>query len=879
MAKIINESMMADALRNTGYKNIESAMSEIIDNSIQWESKDIFVIVKETLNSVTGKKNVSEIAFLDNGTGMSDNILSDCLTMGYTTNRNRKGMGRFGVGLPQASMHACPKVEVYSWTKENHGIEQCKKVYLDIELVKSGDLTEIDSPIREDIPLEYNKYIHYKYEKFGKEKEADFSQKGTLVIWKNCDRVVPKMAAKLFDKIELELGRRFRYFINDGRCNIRLISSNEERDIMPNDPLFLMENNIVLGNAERPGDIRKRDHIDFNEPLFEPYSNENCPDGVIKLPVKYYDPITGEIKDGIVTLKFSKIKNKFYDRDAIVGSKLPGSTDMGKFVKDLEGISVVRADREIDFGRFDFYEITNSPTHRWWGCEINFNPELDEAFGVSNNKQYVELRAVDASSYEDDEVQPMWLQLSRIIKPTIDAMFNKNKEDREGTKKGMPTSSATEIINDAEEKREDKDFGKTANIKESKTEEEILEEARKDLINNGNENPTEEDVIEYMRNRVPIFYKNLSQYGPLFDFSFELGMAKIEVNMQNIFYVTVLESLFNDVDFKTAFELLFASFVKAIDVTEEIQKNAYDKLIEKWNQRLKEYLIKRIENNIENGCENLSIITAFCKLDTLRYIDGFTSRVATKKIVIRFRLDDIISGATDKEIYDYCKQNNWELYINLDLHAKVYMIDDICFIGSANTTNSGLNINRLGNIEISKEFELTDEEKTQLNKIFSGSKKLEDDLYNKMISQLDNINIRKSHKYRWDENILREYNQSYNLLFQEDFPINNNPNNLELDEKYLEIFKDDPIDKIKEKFEDTKIFKWLVYILSIQKNNEIYFGELSEKIHSIIFQEPKQYRKDVKELEDKLINWIQILNYDYIKVDKPNYSTRVRLVK
>lgn len=30
---------MADALRNTGYKNIESAMSEIIDNSIQWYAK------------------------------------------------------------------------------------------------------------------------------------------------------------------------------------------------------------------------------------------------------------------------------------------------------------------------------------------------------------------------------------------------------------------------------------------------------------------------------------------------------------------------------------------------------------------------------------------------------------------------------------------------------------------------------------------------------------------------------------------------------------------------------------------------------------------------------------------------------------------------
>ncbi len=290
-------------------------------------------------------------------------------------------------------------------------------------------------------------------------------------------------------------------------------------------------------------------------------------------------------------------------------------------------------------------------------------------------------------------------------------------------------------------------------------------------------------------------------------------------------------------------------------------------------------LVKKIEDNLEKGCENLSIITAFCKLDTLRYIDSFTSKVTTKKIIVRFRLDDLISGATDKEIYDYCKQNNWEIYINLDLHAKVYILDDVCFIGSANATNSGLNINKLGNIEISKEFEVTDEEKKQLNKIFSGSKKLNDDLYSKMVLQLESINVRKLHKYSWNDNIIKEYNQLYNLLFQEDFPINDNPSSLELDEKYLEIYKDDSLGKIKEKFEDTKIFKWLIYILSSQKNNEIYFGELSEKIHSIIFQEPRQYRKDVKELETKLINWIQILDYDYIKIDKPNYSTRIRLVR
>lgn len=290
-------------------------------------------------------------------------------------------------------------------------------------------------------------------------------------------------------------------------------------------------------------------------------------------------------------------------------------------------------------------------------------------------------------------------------------------------------------------------------------------------------------------------------------------------------------------------------------------------------------LIKKIENILKSNCESLNIITAFCKLDTLKYIDNFVSKNTIKKIIVRFRLDDLVSGATDKEIYNYCKKNNWQLYINLDLHAKVYIIDNICFIGSANTTDSGLSISKLGNIEISKEFEITSEEKNQLERIFHSSKILDDELFNKMMKQLESINTKRIIKYKWNENIVREYNQSYNLLFQEDFPINFDPRNLEEDERYLEIFKNDSIKEIKNKFEDTKIFKWLVSILLEKTNNEIYFGELSEKIHEIIFQEPKQFRKNVKELEEKLINWLSTLNYDFIEIDKPNYSTRIKLIK
>lgn len=128
---IVDIKNMGDALRNTGYKNIESAVSEIIDNSIEANAKNIFVILREGI-AISGRKVVTEIGFLDDGEGMNIDILGRCLGIGASTRQLRKGMGRFGVGLPQASLYACPSIEVYSW---QGGVENAHKVYLDINKI------------------------------------------------------------------------------------------------------------------------------------------------------------------------------------------------------------------------------------------------------------------------------------------------------------------------------------------------------------------------------------------------------------------------------------------------------------------------------------------------------------------------------------------------------------------------------------------------------------------------------------------------------------------------------------------------------------------------------------------------------------------------
>lgn len=206
MAKdIVLIQAMGDALRNTGYKNIECAMAEIIDNSIQAEAKDILIIVSEEYNPETGRNNIKEIGFLDNGKGMEQLELESCLGIGYSTRTDRKGMGRFGVGLPQASLYACPSVDVYSW---QNGYDNCKKVFLDINKVKDGAQTVLEDPAKSELPSKYKKYLTYKMQGQNDEvKEYNFMESGTFVLWKNCDRVVPKTVSFLFKKLEFALGQ------------------------------------------------------------------------------------------------------------------------------------------------------------------------------------------------------------------------------------------------------------------------------------------------------------------------------------------------------------------------------------------------------------------------------------------------------------------------------------------------------------------------------------------------------------------------------------------------------------------------------------------------------------------------------------------------
>lgn len=589
---IVDIKNMGDAFRNTGYKNIESAASEIVDNSVEANAKNVFMIISESINPLSGRKVVTEIGFLDNGEGMDTNILGKCLGIGVTTRQARKGMGRFGVGLPQASLHACPNVEVYSW---QNGIENCYKVFLDIDKVKAGIQTEIDDPILTVLPDKYSKYINYTT----LTDSYDFSQSGTLVVWKNCDRVIPRTRGPLTEHLEFALGRKFRHFIDKDICSIKIVcDENQENaiDVLPNDPLFLMEKNYAMCKRDDVKKVYKYGRANDLEPVFELYSVAGAGTGEVDIPVKYINK-SGEISDSVVKARFSVVKDCFYD-DTAFPSGNPGTYAFGKHASKLEGVSIIRANREIDFGKFDFYNDTNEPQHRWWGCEIIFEPELDEAFGVANNKQYVDLKKIAEDDIDYDEpVQPMWNQLYATIHDTISAMYRRNEETRKNTRSADDlASSSTNIINtvEIEDDFEDDDVDTMENPLENVTEEEKIQIGKEELENLGCENVTDEQASKFFDNKVVFEYADKGERSPAFDYKAVLTTTIITINTSHKFYTAFLSKIYNSTDAKTTFELFLASFFQSVRRTNTYQDQQNDKLITMWYNKLNNYITEQL---------------------------------------------------------------------------------------------------------------------------------------------------------------------------------------------------------------------------------------------------------------------------------------------
>lgn len=359
---IFNAPDALSGLRDSGIKSTASAIAEIVDNSIEAKAKNIQVLVFEE-KQISGSRTldkISEIAIYDDGEGMNEDILNLCLSVGGGNRRHRKGLGRFGYGLPNSSMSQCRRVEVYSWEKK----DRINYTYLDYDEVIKEQLQYTVLPLAKDIPSKIKNAI------------STMNNSGTIILWKNCDRLDVSKGETLYKHMKDDLCRIFRHYLDDDdqygkRINIsfKIQGKDLNESFYPNDPLYLMTPNTCPGYEDKKTNVA--------QVLLK------------KIPVAYIDR-EGNQKQSEVLFSFSTALPET--------QKIGGGSLLGKHYLKNTGISLVRRAREIDFGNFGFFDGVEA-RERWWGCEIRFEPELDELFGLTNNKQYAR-----KFNFEDDKI-------------------------------------------------------------------------------------------------------------------------------------------------------------------------------------------------------------------------------------------------------------------------------------------------------------------------------------------------------------------------------------------------------------------------------------------------------------------------------------------
>ena len=89
---------------------------------------------------------------------MNSTILRRALRFGDGTrlDRSRRGIGRFGVGLPQSSISQCQRVDIWTW---QNGADNAFHCYLDLDEIKSHGRQEVPEPVPCGVPDRWRKVV------------------------------------------------------------------------------------------------------------------------------------------------------------------------------------------------------------------------------------------------------------------------------------------------------------------------------------------------------------------------------------------------------------------------------------------------------------------------------------------------------------------------------------------------------------------------------------------------------------------------------------------------------------------------------------------------------------------------------------------------
>ena len=350
-----------NAMRSISSFGTLGAMACIIDNSIQCKTDND---VEINIIFIQKDGGVEDIMIVDNGKGMGldskkREIIDYCLMFGGGTNHGaNSGLGKYGIGLLFGCCSQTKEYHIYSWTEKNKIKHK----------MRNHDQFGPEDPVI-DQPFE----IIDKFPKYFTNYLSELSSygSGTIVYWKNCDKLTYKKAVTLINHLEHRLGRIYRHFIGKG------VSINFKTYNQPN-------GNTPIPIPDLCKEIRKFDPLFLETGTIAPAPHNNIPSSE---PFGKEDKI--EFKDSLGVIHTIKIRASLAKKEIqLPKCSVGGNIEIGKLYRKVQGISLVRGNRELKLSHFDFPFPNGSsdPRHRWWKVEVLFEAISDEILDVNANK-------------------------------------------------------------------------------------------------------------------------------------------------------------------------------------------------------------------------------------------------------------------------------------------------------------------------------------------------------------------------------------------------------------------------------------------------------------------------------------------------------------
>jgi hypothetical protein len=431
---LFNTKRALDSQRQNGYRNSAVAAREIVDNALEAKATKVHVIFETAVNST--RPVVTSVIFIDNGSGMIPNMARFALSWGGGTHFDDPNfIGKFGFGLPNASINQTKKIEVYTRTSKK---EQITKAFLNLDDFKTFDQQSVPPPVQADLPDSVKKYL--------KKSGWDFDH-GTVVIWRDPDQLTYKAPKKLEGHLLDDFGVTYQYLIDD-----RELVVNGTR-VEAVDPLFLNPKARLYVPQDQGGAI---DVLNGGVTIYGRYFRDETT-GALRLE-KITDPSQVNKKDpnfvalGPISIRVSRLPYGFAIGEK--GKDVPEAARQRFEIRQkARGMCFVRAGREIETldafprssrdkgdGLGDWPLLQSYAYH--WGIEVKFGPEFDDIFGITNDKQRV--RPID----------DFW----RVLKEEgIDALLNRENawqsktREEEQRKKRAEKDTASDSPTPAEE--------------------------------------------------------------------------------------------------------------------------------------------------------------------------------------------------------------------------------------------------------------------------------------------------------------------------------------------------------------------------------------------------------------------------------------------